>query len=57
MAFARSIVRLGIVGTERVEYWKLLVWTLFRNPQAFGLAVVFAIQGYHFRMTCEAHLA
>jgi radical SAM superfamily enzyme YgiQ (UPF0313 family) len=57
MAFARSVVRLGIIGRERVEYWKLLVWTLLRNPQAFGLAVVFAIQGYHFRMTCEAHLA
>jgi hypothetical protein len=57
MAFARSVGRLGLVGTERVEYWKLLVWTVFRRPRAFGLAVMFAIYGYHFRRTCDAHLA
>lgn len=56
MAFARSVLRLGIIGQERLEYWKLLVWTVFRKPQSLGLAVMFAIYGYHFRRTCEAHL-
>ena len=56
LAFARSIGRLGIVGRERVEYWKLLLWTLFRRPKAFPLAITLAICGYHFRRTCEVHL-
>lgn len=57
LAFARSVAWLGVVGKERVEYWKLLSWTVFRRPRVFGLAVTFAIYGYHFRRTCDAHLA
>jgi radical SAM superfamily enzyme YgiQ (UPF0313 family) len=57
LAFARSIGRLGIIGRERFEYWKLLLWTLFRRPRAFPLAITLAIYGYHFRRTCEVHLA
>ena len=56
LAFFRSIYRLGILGKERVQYWKLLVWTLFRRPRLFPLAVTFAIYGYHFRKTCEQHV-
>ena len=55
-AFARSVVRLGIIGRERVEYWKLLTWTLFRRPRAFSLAVTLAIYGYHFRTISELHV-
>jgi radical SAM superfamily enzyme YgiQ (UPF0313 family) len=55
-AFARSIYRLGIVGRERLEYWKLLAWTLFRRPRAFPLAVTLAIYGFHFRTICELHV-
>ncbi len=55
-AFLASITRLGIVGRERFEYWKLLIWTAFRRPRAFGLAVTFAIYGYHFRRMCEMHV-
>jgi radical SAM superfamily enzyme YgiQ (UPF0313 family) len=55
-ALARSVVRLGIVGRERLEYWKLLTWTLFRRPRAFSLAVTLAIYGYHFRTVCELHV-
>jgi radical SAM superfamily enzyme YgiQ (UPF0313 family) len=57
LAFLRSIVRLGIVGRERLQYWKLLVWTTFRRPRRFPMAVTFAIYGYHFRKTCERHVA
>jgi radical SAM superfamily enzyme YgiQ (UPF0313 family) len=57
LAFARSIVRLGILGRERVEYWKLLVWTVVRRPRALPLAVTLAIYGYHFRMITELHVA
>ncbi len=55
-AFFRSIVRLGILGKERVEYWKLLLWTLIRKPRSFPLAVRFAIYGHHFRRVCELHV-
>jgi radical SAM superfamily enzyme YgiQ (UPF0313 family) len=57
IAFFRSIFRLGIVGRERLQYWKLLVWTVFRRPKRFPMAVTFAIYGYHFRRTCERHVA
>lgn len=52
-AFFRSIWRLGVIGTERVEYWNLLFWTLAYYPQKFALAITFAIYGYHFRKVNE----
>ncbi len=56
LAFVRSVFRLGIVGVERVQYWKLLVWAALRRPHLFPLAVTFTIYGYHFRKICELHL-
>ena len=56
-AFFRSIVRLGIIGKERFQYWKLLVWTLYRKPRLFPLAVTLAIYGHHFRRVCKSHIA
>jgi radical SAM superfamily enzyme YgiQ (UPF0313 family) len=53
LAFLRSIYRLGILGRERIQYWKLFVWTLVRRPRAFPLAIRFAIYGYHFRKISE----
>jgi radical SAM superfamily enzyme YgiQ (UPF0313 family) len=48
-AFLKSIWFLGIKGRERFHYWKLISWTLVRRPHFFGLAVSFAIYGFHFR--------
>jgi radical SAM superfamily enzyme YgiQ (UPF0313 family) len=56
LAFFRSIYHLGIMGEERGHYWKLLVWTLFRRPKLFPLAVTLAVYGYHFRTVCELHI-
>ena len=56
LAFIRSIYRLGIVGKERIYYWKLFMWTLFRRPRSFPLAITLAICGYHFRKICELHV-
>lgn len=56
LAFFRSIYQLGILGEERGHYWKLLLWTLFRRPKLFPLAVTFAVYGYHFRKICELHI-
>jgi radical SAM superfamily enzyme YgiQ (UPF0313 family) len=49
LALFRSIYRLGVIGEERVYYWKLFFWTLFRKPQLFSLAILFAIYGFHFK--------
>jgi radical SAM superfamily enzyme YgiQ (UPF0313 family) len=46
-------VRLGILGRERVQYWKLFLWTLVRRPRSFPLAIRFLIYGYHFRKVTE----
>lgn len=56
LAFFRSTYRLGIFGKERVQYWQLMVWTLFRRPQHFSLAITLAIYGHHFRKVCELHV-
>ena len=56
MALLRSIYRLGIVGKERLQYWKLLIWASFRRPAHLSLAVTLAISGYHFRKVCEQHV-
>lgn len=53
-ALAWSGLRLGVVGRERWQYWRLLGWTLFHRPALFQLAVTLAIYGHHFRMCCEA---
>jgi radical SAM superfamily enzyme YgiQ (UPF0313 family) len=55
-AFFHSSYRLGIIGRERWQYWKLLIWTYFRRRELFPLAVSMAICGYHFRRTAEAHV-
>jgi radical SAM superfamily enzyme YgiQ (UPF0313 family) len=56
LAFFRSCLRLGIIGCERVHYWKLMAWTLLRRPRLFSLAMTLAIQGYHFRKVSEIQL-
>jgi len=55
-AFLRSIFRLGVLGSERFQYWKLLVWAFFRRRRAFPVAVTLAIYGHHFRRICERHV-
>lgn len=49
LALFRSILKLGVIGEERIYYWKLFIWTLFRKPQLFSLAILFAIYGFHFK--------
>ncbi len=56
LAFLRSIYQLGIKGVERVHYWRLFFWTLFRRPRLFPLAITLAIYGFHFRQVCELHV-
>lgn len=49
LALFKSMFKLGLIGEERVYYWKLFFWSLFRKPQLFSLAILFTIYGFHFR--------
>jgi radical SAM superfamily enzyme YgiQ (UPF0313 family) len=53
VAFLKTIVLLGVIGRERIYYWKLFFWSLFRNPGFFPMAITFAIYGFHFRKVFE----
>ncbi len=55
-AFAKSVVLLGVVGRERLQYWKLFFWTLFTRPRLFPMAITFSIYGFHFRKVFESRL-
>lgn len=56
LAFFRSGIRLGVLGRERFEFWKILSWTIVRRPKLFPLAITFAIYGHHFRKICDLHI-
>jgi radical SAM superfamily enzyme YgiQ (UPF0313 family) len=56
LAFGRSIYQLGIRGAERVQYWRLVFWTLFHHPRLFPLAITLAVMGFHFRQVVELHI-
>jgi radical SAM superfamily enzyme YgiQ (UPF0313 family) len=56
LALFRSSLRLGVVGRERFQYWRLLVWTVFVRPRMLPRAVTMAIYGYHFRRVVELQL-
>jgi radical SAM superfamily enzyme YgiQ (UPF0313 family) len=56
LALVRSSLRLGIVGRERFQYWRLLVWTAWVRPRLLSRAVTLAIYGYHFRRVVELHV-
>ena len=49
LALPKTMLVLGIRDRARLQYWKLLFWSLFRRPQLFPMAITFAIYGFHFR--------
>ncbi len=55
-ALLKSMVVLGVVGKERVQYWKLFFWSLFTRPRLFRLAITFSIYGFHFRKLFEEQM-
>ncbi len=50
-----SVVRLGVIGRERLQYWKLFFWSLFRRPRLFPYAITLSIYGFHFRKVLVRH--
>ncbi len=53
LALFRSFWVLGIRHRGRWDYWRFLGSTLFRHPQALGVAVGLAIYGHHFRLVAK----
>jgi radical SAM superfamily enzyme YgiQ (UPF0313 family) len=47
-SFGRTIYQIGIKSHNRVLFWKLIIWTLFKKPNAIRIAVEQAIYGEHF---------
>ncbi|ACF11138.1 Radical SAM domain protein [Chlorobaculum parvum NCIB 8327] len=56
MAFVRSVVLLGVVGKERVQYWSMLIWTIVHHRRALPLAITLAIYGNHFRKVSQLYI-
>jgi len=53
MAYFRALLHLGIIGKDRLQYWKLIGWTQFHRPRLVPQAVTLAIYGYHFSKICS----
>jgi radical SAM superfamily enzyme YgiQ (UPF0313 family) len=54
VAFLKSVLYLGVIGRERIQYWKLLAWSLCIRPRLLPLAITLAIYGFHFRKVTVA---
>jgi radical SAM superfamily enzyme YgiQ (UPF0313 family) len=52
-AFFKSLLVLGLIGKERLHYWRLLLWTTVSRPRLLPQAVTLAIYGFHFRKIFE----
>jgi radical SAM superfamily enzyme YgiQ (UPF0313 family) len=49
MALFKSILHIGVLGSERFHYWKFFFYSLFKHPKRFPYAITLSIYGYHFR--------
>jgi radical SAM superfamily enzyme YgiQ (UPF0313 family) len=52
----RAAFRLGVLGKERSQYWRLMLWTLIRKPGLIPVAITLSIYGYHYRKICELYI-
>jgi len=55
LAFFKSIWILGIREKERVYYWKIFFWSLFKKPKLFPMIIDMTIKGFHFRKISEEY--
>ncbi len=56
LAFVRAGIRLGVLGKERFQYWRLLLWIMICKPKLLPLAITLAIYGYHYRRICQMYI-
>jgi radical SAM superfamily enzyme YgiQ (UPF0313 family) len=55
--FMRCIWRIGLQGTEKREFWKLLAWTMLLHPSLLYDAIRLAVYGRHYRTVLERRIA
>lgn len=48
-ALLKTFVIIGIMKKGRLEYWKFLLWTIYKRPSLFVEALTYTVYGYHFR--------
>lgn len=51
----RVVFHIGILGKERIYFWKLLLWTRIYYPKRIRLAFLFAVLIYQFRRMYERY--
>ncbi|MBN1998184.1 B12-binding domain-containing radical SAM protein [candidate division KSB1 bacterium] len=52
-ALLRSMWILGLIEKGKRYYWRIVLYSLFRHPKKFPLAILYSIYGYHFRKVAE----
>ncbi len=52
-AMVLSVVHQGVLGKDRLRYWKFLLAAAWRYRQSFGVAMTLAVMGYHFQVMTE----
>ncbi|MFO7368921.1 MAG: B12-binding domain-containing radical SAM protein [Bacteroidales bacterium] len=45
----KTVIVIGMINSGRLEYWKMLAWTLFRRPALFMDSMTYVVYGYHYR--------
>lgn len=48
-ALFRSFFWIGVLDRGRLEFWKLVFWTVFHRPGSFIDVMTYVVYGYHFR--------
>lgn len=48
-----SVARQGLLGKDRLSYWKFLLGVAMRYRKSFGIAMTMAVMGYHFQTMTE----
>ncbi len=47
--FLKSVFIIGVREKGRYEYWKFILWTIFKRPKSIADAITYTVYGYHFR--------
>ncbi|MEW6196398.1 MAG: B12-binding domain-containing radical SAM protein [Bacteroidota bacterium] len=52
-AFFRLVWIIGVLEKGKKYFWRTFVYSLFREPKKFSLAMTLAVYGYHYRRIAE----
>ena len=54
-ALLKTMIILGVLGKERLHYWKLFFWAILKKPSVFRIAITMAVYGFHFRKVLDKY--